>query len=48
MLYKTEYWATKKQHGDKMNVVEMRKRRWMRGKTRKDRIRNEKVGMAPI
>ena len=52
MLYGTECWATKKQHVDKMSVAEMRMLRWMCGKTRQDRIRNECirewVGVAPI
>lgn len=41
MLYGTECWAIKKQHISKMSVAEMRMLRWMCGKTRKDRIRNE-------
>ncbi|KAL7247477.1 hypothetical protein ACSBR2_002399 [Camellia fascicularis] len=45
-------WAIKKQHVDKMSVAEMRMLRWMCGKTRQDRIRNECirewVGVAPI
>ncbi|CAL5439689.1 unnamed protein product [Camellia sinensis] len=52
MLYGTECWATKKQHVDKMSVAEMRMLRWMCGKTRQDKIRNECirewVGVAPI
>ena len=52
MLYGSECWATKKQHIDKMHVAEMRMLRWMCGKTRKDRVRNdhirEMVGVAPI
>ncbi|GMP94361.1 hypothetical protein CsSME_00043841 [Camellia sinensis var. sinensis] len=52
MLYGTECWATKKQHVDKMSVAEMRMLRWMCGKTKQDRIRNECirewVGVAPI
>ena len=52
MMYGSECWATKKQHVDKMSVAEMRILRWMCGKTRKDRVRNEDirkmVGVAPI
>ena len=51
MLYETECWATK-EHVDKMSVIEMRMLRWMSGKTRKDRVRNEYirewVGVVPI
>ena len=52
MLYGTECWATKKQHISKVSVAETRMLRWMCGKTRKDRIRNEyireTVGVAHI
>ena len=52
MLYGIECWAIKKQHISKMSVAEMRMLRWMCGKTRKDRIRNEHiremVRVAPI
>ena len=52
MLYGTECWATMKQHVDKMSVAEMRMLKWMCGKTRQDKIRNECiqewVGVAPI
>jgi Reverse transcriptase (RNA-dependent DNA polymerase). len=52
LLYGTECWATKKQHVQKMSVAEMRMLRWMCGKTRKDKIRNEHirrlVEVAPI
>jgi len=52
LLYGTECWATKRQHINKMSVAEMRMLRWMCGKTRKDRIRNEiireKVGATKI
>ena len=41
MLYGSECWATKLQHIDRMNVVEMRMLRWMCGHTRLDKIRNE-------
>ena len=52
LLYGAECWATKKQHVHKMSVTEMRMLRWMCGKTRKDKVRNEHirglVGVAPI
>jgi hypothetical protein len=52
MLYGTECWAVKNQHGNQVSVAEMRMLRWMIGKTRLDRIRNdtirERVGVAPI
>src|SRR4029450_2942072 len=52
ILYGTECWAARQQHLHKVNVAEMRMLRWMCGKTRKDRIRNEhireRVGVAPI
>ena len=41
MLYGAECWAVKEQHIQKMSVAEMRMLRWMSGKTRKDKIRNE-------
>ena len=41
MLYGTECWATNREHTHKMSVTEMRMLRWMCGKTRKDKIRNE-------
>ena len=52
MLFGTEYWAVKSQHESKVSVAEMRMLRWMNGKTRQDRIRNdtirERVRVAPI
>ena len=52
LIYGAECWATKKQHVQKMSVAEMRMLRWMCGKTRKDKIRNEHirelVEVAPI
>jgi hypothetical protein len=52
MLYGAECWATKGQHIQKMSVAEMRMLRWIRGHTRKDRIRNDdirdKLRVAPI
>ena len=43
MLYGTEGWAVKKHYVSKMNVAEMRMLRWMCGKTRRDKIRNEQI-----
>ncbi|KAH1265348.1 LINE-1 retrotransposable element ORF2 protein [Glycine max] len=52
ILYGTECWAVKSQHEKKVGVAEMRMLRWMCGKTRQDKIRNEaireRVGVAPI
>ena len=52
MLYGSECWATTGQHTHRMAVAEMRMLRWMCGKTRKDKIRNERIrrylGVAPI
>jgi hypothetical protein len=52
ILYGTECWPIKRQQVNKMSVAEMRMLRWMCGKTRRDRVRNETVreivGVAPI
>jgi hypothetical protein len=52
MIYDAECWATKGQHVQKMSVAEMWMLRWIRGYTRKDRIRNDdikdKFRVAPI
>ncbi|KAL5170118.1 Regulatory-associated protein of TOR 1 [Glycine soja] len=52
ILYGTECWAVKSQHENKVGVAEMRMLRWMCGKIRQDKIRNEaireRVGVAPI
>jgi len=52
LLYGTKYWAIKRYYAQKMSVVEMCMLRWMCGKTRRDKVRNEdiltKVGVAPI
>ena len=52
LLYGTECWANKKQHTQRINVAEMQMLRWMCGKIRMDRVRNEDirslVGVAPI
>ena len=41
MIHGVEYWPIKKQDMYKMSVREMRMLRWMCGKTKKDKIRNE-------
>ena len=42
MTYGIECWSIKKQHMQKMDVVGIRMLRRMCGKTRKDKIRNER------
>ena len=41
MTYGAECWSIKKQNMDKMDVAEMTKSKWMCGKNRKDKIKNE-------
>lgn len=52
MHYSSECCATTWLHMHKMKVAEMRMIRWMCGKTRKDKFRNEKImsysGLVPI
>ena len=52
MLYGSECWAARKDHVQKLCVAEMRMLRWMCGKTKKDKIRNEhirrNVGVVPL
>jgi len=52
ILYGTECWAVKSQHENQISVAKMRMLRWMMGKTRNDRIKNDtirkRVGVAPI
>ena len=52
LLYGTECWANKKQHTQKISLAKMRMLRWMCGKTRMDKVKNEDicslVGVAPI
>ena len=43
MLYGSETWATTKRQEKRIEVTEMRMRRWMCGVTRKDKIRNEHI-----
>jgi hypothetical protein len=52
MLYGAECWPTKRRHVQQLSVAEMRMLRWIRGHTRRDRVRNEdirdRVGVQPI
>lgn len=41
MLYETKYWEVKNQHKNKVSVAEVRMLRWVCGKTRRDKIRND-------
>ena len=41
MTYGTEFWSIKKQYMHKKEITEIRMLRWMCGKSRKDKIRNE-------
>lgn len=45
-------WGVKNQHENKVSVLEMRMLRWLSGKIRRDKIRNddirENIGVAPI
>ena len=41
MTHETEYWPIKKQHIHKIDIVEIKMLRWMYGKSRKNKIRNE-------
>ena len=43
MMYGAETWAVKKAQEKKLDVTEMRMLRWMRGVTRRDRIRNQRI-----
>ena len=43
LLYGTECWTNKKQYTQKISVTEMRMLRWMCGKTRMDKVRNEDI-----
>jgi len=43
LLYGTKCWAVKSQHGNQVSVAEMRMLRWMSGKTRHDRIKNDTI-----
>ena len=41
MTYGAECWVVRKKDENRLNVSEMRMLRWIRGKTRKDRVRNQ-------
>ena len=41
MTYGAECWAVTKKHENRLHVAEMRMLRWIRGKTRKDHVRNQ-------
>jgi len=43
MFYGTECWAVRNQHENKVSVAQMRMLRWLSGKTRHDRIRNDTI-----
>ena len=43
MTYGSECWAVKKNDTQKLHTTEMRMLRWARGKTKKDRIKNEDI-----
>ena len=40
MTYGAECWAVRKKDESRLHVTEMRMLRWIRGKTRKDHVRN--------
>ena len=42
-MYGAENWAVKKAQEKKLNVAEMRMLRWMRGVTKLDRIKNDRI-----
>ena len=41
LTYRAEYWAVRKKDENRLHVAEMRILRWIRGKTRKDHVRNQ-------
>ncbi|KAL4189875.1 hypothetical protein AMTRI_Chr08g209200 [Amborella trichopoda] len=43
LLYGAKCWMDKKQYTYRMSVAKMRMLRWMIGKTRRDRVRNESI-----
>ena len=43
MKYGTECWAVKKNDTHKLPTTEMRMLRWVRGKTKKDHVKNEDI-----
>ena len=42
MIYGSECWALHRAKQQRMNTTDMKMLRWLQGKTRRDRIRNEK------
>ena len=43
MTYGAECWAVRKKEENRLHVAEMRMLRWIRGKTRKDHVRNKTI-----
>ena len=43
MTYGAECWAVRKKDENRLHVAEMRMLRWIRGKTRKDHVRNKTI-----
>ena len=43
MTYGAECWAVRKKDEDRLHIAEMRMLRWIRGKTRKDHVRNKTI-----
>ena len=43
MTYAAECWAVRKKDENRLHVAEMRMLRWIRGKTRKDHVRNQSI-----
>ena len=43
MVYGSECWALRKEEEQRLHTTEMKMLRWSQGKTRKDRIKNEKI-----
>jgi hypothetical protein len=52
MLYRAEYWPTKRRYVQQLSVAEMRMLQWICGHTRRDRVQNdnirERLGMTPV
>ena len=43
MTYGAECWAVRKKDENRLHVAKMRMLRWIRGKTRKDHVRNQSI-----
>ena len=43
MTYGAECWAVRKKYENRLHVAEIRMLRWIRGKTRKDHVRNQSI-----